>query len=80
MSKSILWRVCCCLVAQLFQTLWQPNGLYPSRLLCPWNIPGKDMEWVAISFSGRSSDPTIEHTSPALASGFFSTEPPGKPL
>ena len=29
---------------------------------------------------GGSSDPGIEHTSPVLAGGFFTTEPPGKPL
>ena len=30
--------------------------------------------------SGDLSDPGIEPTSPALAGGFFTTEPPGKPL
>jgi len=35
----------------------------------------KTPEWVAISFSRGSSPPT----SPALAGGFFITEPPGKP-
>ena len=29
---------------------------------------------------GNLSDPGIEPTSPALAGGFFTTEPPGKPL
>ena len=37
------------------------------------------LEWVAISFSGDLPDPGIEATSPALASGFFATEPSGKP-
>ena len=27
------------------------------RLLCPWNSPGKILEWVAIPFSGGSSQP-----------------------
>ena len=37
------------------------------------------LEWVAISSSRGSSWPGIEPTSPALAGGFFTTEPPGKP-
>ena len=36
------------------------------------------LEWVAISFSRRSSWPRIEPMSPALVSGFFTTDPPGK--
>ena len=30
------------LIANLCPTLLQPYGLYPSRLLCPWNSPGKN--------------------------------------
>ena len=30
------------LVAHLCPTLLQPHGWYPSRLLCPWNSPGKN--------------------------------------
>ena len=37
------------------------------------------LEWVAISFSRDLSDPGIKPTPPALAGGFFITEPPGKP-
>ena len=49
------------------------HGILQARLL--W--------WVAISSSKESSDPGIEPmtlTSPALAGGFFTTEPPGKPI
>ena len=28
-----------------------PYGLYPTRLLCPRDSPGKRTEWVSISFS-----------------------------
>ena len=40
--------------------------------------------WVAISFSGRYSQPfpgiePVSPVSPALAGGFFTTEPSGKP-
>ena len=29
----------------------QPHALKPTRLLCPRDSPGKNLEWVAISFS-----------------------------
>ena len=29
----------------------QPHGLWPSRLLCPWDFPGKNTGLVAISSS-----------------------------
>ena len=36
-------------------SLW-PHGLQPTRLLCPWDSPGKKT-WVAISFSRGSFRP-----------------------
>ena len=36
------------------------------------------LEQVATSFFGDLPDPGIEPKSPALAGGFFTTEPPGK--
>ena len=48
------------------------HGIFQARIL----------EWVAISYSGGSSRPEIELTSlvsPALAGGFFTTAPSGKP-
>ena len=35
----------------------QPHGLWPTRFLRPWDFPGKNTEWVAISFSRRSLRP-----------------------
>ena len=32
----------CVLVIQLFLTLCEPHGLYPAKLLCPWNSPGME--------------------------------------
>ena len=32
---------CCCLVTKLSLTLLGPHGLRPTRLLCPWDFPGK---------------------------------------
>ena len=45
--------VCACLWAcsVMFDSLW-PHRLQPTRLLCTWNFPGKNTEWVAI-FSSR---------------------------
>ena len=33
----------------------QHHELQPTRLLCPWDFPGKNLEWVAISSFSRSS-------------------------
>ena len=54
-----------------------------------WSLPGSSVhgisqrripEWVAIFFSpGDLPQPGIELMSPALAGGFFTAEPPGKP-
>ena len=57
-----------------------------------WSLPGSSvhgilqariLEWVAMPSSRGSSWPRIELVSPAspeFAGGFFTTEPPGKPL
>ena len=29
----------------------RPHGQQHVRLLCPWDSPGKSLEWIAISFS-----------------------------
>ena len=36
---------------QLCPTLCDPIDWQPARLHCPWDSPGKTLEWVAISFS-----------------------------
>ena len=36
-------------------TLCDLHGLWPTRLLCPRNFPGKNTEWVAIAYSRGSS-------------------------
>ena len=38
MTKLVNRKV---LIAQLCPT-WQPHGLWPARLLCPWNFPGNN--------------------------------------
>jgi len=42
-------------------------------------LQARILEWVAISFSRGFPDPEIKYTFPALAGGFFTTGPPGKP-
>ena len=34
--------VCWCLVTKSCPALLQPHGLQPTRLLCPWDFPGKN--------------------------------------
>ena len=57
-----------------------PDWLQPTRLLCSWDLPGKNTG-VGLLFPppGDLPDPGIEPASPELASWFFSTETPGKP-
>ena len=33
---------CCCQVASVVSNSVQPHGLQPTRLLCPWDSPGKN--------------------------------------
>ena len=61
-------------------SLW-PHGLWPTRLLCPWDFPGKNTG-VGCYFllQGNLPNPGIEPlVSPAFTGRFFSTVPPGKP-
>ena len=53
----------------------RPHGLWPARLLCLWNFPGKKY-WSGLPFlpPGNLSDPGIKPASPAspaLPGGFF---------
>ena len=58
----------------------RPHELLPVSLLSPWDFPGENTRVVTISFSRGSSWPMDGTPSPTLAGGFFTTEPPGKPL
>ena len=60
----------------VFDSLW-PHGLYPARLPCPWNLPGKD-NWGGLPFPSPEDLPNPEIkpaslTSPALVGRFFTT-------
>ena len=64
---------------QSCQTLW-PCGLRPTRLLPPWNSPGKSIGVGCHFLSGDLPDPGIEPRSPALQADSLPFEPPGKPI
>ena len=64
----------CVLCSLVSDALWT-HGLWPTRLLCPWDSPGKNAG-VAISFSRDLPDPGIEPeflTFPELAGGLFTS-------
>ena len=60
----------------------QPCGLKLTRLLCPWDFPGKNTGvgchfLLPGIFPTQGSNPL---SSPASAGKFFTTVPPGKPV
>ena len=58
----------------------QPHGLWPTRLLCPWDSPSKNTEVVPCPPSGDLPNPGIKPRSPALQADSLSSDPPGKPV
>ena len=60
-----------CVSLSVVSDTLQPHGLWPARLLCPWNFPGKNLEWVAISFSRGSSRPRDQTQVSCIADRFF---------
>ena len=72
--KNFLFYCCYHSLAQSCLILCDP--MYCTRLLCPWNPPGKSTGVGSLSFL---PEPGIVPASPALACRFFTTEPPGKP-
>ena len=67
---------CCCVGAKLCPILLWPHGLQPVTVFCPWDFPGKNTG-VGCHFllQGDLPNPGVEPASPALAGGFFTTEP-----
>ena len=50
-------------------SLWS-HGLQPARLLCPWDSPGKILEWIAKPSSWGSSQPREDQVS-CISDWFF---------
>ena len=62
----------------------RPCGLEPTRLLCPWNSPGKNTEvgchfLLQGVFRTQGSNPGLKPRSPTLQADCLLAEPPGKP-
>ena len=76
LSTTVFMRqiVNVCAWAQLYLTLCDPHGLYPTRLLCPWNFLGKNIG-VGWHFLLQEIFPIA---SPVWTSGFFTAVPPEK--
>ena len=69
-----------CSVAKLCLTLCDPVDCSPPGSSVHGILQARILEWVAISFSRNLPNSGIEPLSPALAGGFFTTEPPEKPI
>ena len=72
--------VCACSVAQLCLTLCNPLDCSPPGSSVHGISQARILEWVAISSFSLSSWLRIQPASPALADGFFTAEPLGKPM
>ena len=55
------------------------HGLQPARILCPWILQARILEWVVIFSAGDLCNPGIKPRSPALHADSLPSEPPGKP-
>ena len=78
-SYNFVCVLSCSVVSDSFVTLWTVVCQAPMSMRF---FQARILEWVAISSSRGLPDPGIEPPSPvssALADGFFTTEPPGKP-
>ena len=74
--------VCCCLVTKYVQLFCNPMHCSLPGLYVHGTSQARILEWVAISFSTRSSQPRDQSCLScisALAVRFFSAEAPGKP-
>ena len=55
----------------------ESHGLWPARLLHPWDSPGRNTGGVAIPLPGNLSNPRIKPGSSALQADSLLSEPPG---
>ena len=70
---------CECRVASVMSDTLRPHGLYPARLLCPWDSPGKDTG-VGRHFllQGNLPDPGMDPHLLHWQAGSLPLAPPGK--
>ena len=79
-SDVISICICCCLVTVQCLTICDPldsNNQAPLPMGFPQQEPWSEMPFPSL---GDIPDPGIKPTCPALAGGFFATEPPEKPI
>ena len=57
----------------------QRHGLWPTRLLCPWDFPGKNTAVGCHLSPGDFLDPRVEMASPPLAGRLYCLSHQGRP-
>ena len=81
---GLLKCTCVCSVIQSCPTLCNPMDCSPPDSSVHGVFQARIPKWVDVSSSGGSSQPrnqtSVSPLAPALAGGFFTTEPPGKAL
>ena len=81
LSPQLNWQVeDCCLVAKSRLTLSYPIDCSPLVSSVHGILQARILEWVAMSSSRGSSWSRDQTRITCLAGGFFTTEPPGKPM
>ena len=80
LTSHILPCLHACSVTSVVSDSLQPYGLQPTRLLCPWDFPGK-----TAGVSGCALLQGVFQTQglnciSCIAGGFFTTKPPSKPI
>ena len=59
---EVAWVLRCSVVSNSLR----PHGLWPTRLLCPWDFPGKNTGVIVISCSRGSSQPRDQTRVPCV--------------
>ena len=75
-NRGSLWHPCLC----VFSPIWlfcNPTDK-PTRFRCPWSLPARMLEWVAISCSRDSSRSRDGSWVSCMAGKFFTAGPLGK--
>ena len=70
---------CCCLVPKSCPTLTRPMDCSLPGSAVHGTSQARILEWLPFPSPGDLPNPGIEPVAPALAGGFITTEPPGKP-
>ena len=78
-SSGEMCLLACCDLASVASCSLRPHGLYPTKLLCPWDSPGKNTG-VGCHALLQGIFPGIEPAFPKLQADSSPPEPPRKPL